>query len=164
MTDHAQACDDAVTIELPFPPSTNHYYRHVELPLGKGGACPACGKRRSRVATLISSEGREWLKAVSNELFLEGVRPISGPLSVEIILHPPNRRKIDVDNRQKPLLDALKRRPKDETQKAWLFADDDSQVEKLVTEKGPIVPGGGCIVTVRRLAVSQQEFGFMEED
>jgi crossover junction endodeoxyribonuclease RusA len=126
--------------------------------------CKLCGKKKSRIATLISSEGREWLKTASNELFMEGVKPMSGPLAVEIVLHPPNRRRIDVDNRQKPLLDALKRRPKDDNQRAWLFADDDSQVEKLSTEKSSIIPGGKCIVKVTKLPVDQKAFGFMQED
>lgn len=147
---------EAVVIPLPWPPSTNTYYRHVELPLGKF-RCPKCGHQKSRVATLLSAEGRLWLKTVSGILAQTGVRPISGPVEVTVVLCPPNRRAIDIDNRQKPLLDALKRRPKDTKQEAWLFAEDDSQVRRLVTEFGPIVPEGRCTVTVRQIEVDQYE-------
>jgi Holliday junction resolvase RusA-like endonuclease len=149
-----------VTIKLPWPVSTNAYLRHVELPVGKGLApCPRCHKRPSRIATLISEPGREWLKAVGRILFAEGIPHMAGPLSVEIRLFPPDRRSIDVDNRNKPILDALKPRPKDADQLAWLFAEDDSQVERLLTIRERwIIPGGDCIVTVTQLPVAQGTF------
>jgi Holliday junction resolvase RusA-like endonuclease len=143
-----------VTIKLPWPISTNAYLRHCELPVGK--RCPVCKKSPTRNATLISEEGREWLKAVSRALFALDIPHMGGPLSVEILLFPPNRRLIDGDNRVKPLFDALKPRPKDADQIAWLFAEDDSQVEfHSVRRMRKIVPGGACEVTVTQLPVEQ---------
>jgi Holliday junction resolvase RusA-like endonuclease len=146
-----------VTIKLPWPPSDNHYYRHVELPIGKGiPACPRCGKRKTRVCTLISEDGREYLKAVSRALFAEGIKPLRGPLAVEVDLHAPTRAIIDVANRQKGLMDALKPRPKDADQLAWLFADDDSQIDDVRFRRGSVSPGNGyCIVTVTQLPEAQ---------
>jgi Holliday junction resolvase RusA-like endonuclease len=146
-----------VTLQLPWPISTNAYLRHCEIPVGKGlTPCPRCHKRPSRVVTLISQEGREYLKAVGRVLFAAGIPHMAGPLSVEIRLFPPDRREIDPDNRIKPLLDALKPRPKDADQLAWLFAKDDSQVEFVSARREhKIVPGGACTVTVTQLPVDQ---------
>ncbi len=70
-----------------------------------------------------------------------------------IDLYPPDRRRIDVDNRNKPILDALKRRPKDRKQLpgAWVFADDDSQVKDLRTVLKQVQPGGKVVVTLTQL-------------
>lgn len=143
-----------VTFELPWPPSVNHFLRHVELPLGDA-KCPRCRKHlKSRVATLISSDGRAWLKSADRALHRLGFSLMHGPLAVEVILFPPDRRKIDVDNRLKAILDGLKRRKRETDQLAWLFADDDSQVEKLTVVKGSVVAGGKCLVTVSELPKS----------
>ncbi|MBI2930977.1 MAG: hypothetical protein HYY16_04950, partial [Planctomycetes bacterium] len=53
-----------IELELPFPPSVNHYYRHV-------------GPR-----TLISREGRRFREEVCALLAAAGVDPMSGPLQV----------------------------------------------------------------------------------
>ena len=152
----------SVTLELPWPPSVNHYLRHVELPLTKF-RCPACQRfGKVRVATLISSDGRDWLRAVDRLLVEKKLPLISGLLAVHITLHPPNRREIDVDNRGKPILDSLKRRPRDEKQLRWLFRDDDSQVKDLHTVFGPIVEGGLAVVKITQiegLPVQAEMFG-----
>ena len=103
------------------------------------------------MATLLSEKGREWYQTVDRILFAKKLPRISGPLSLELLLFPPDRRKIDVDNRNKPVLDSLKRRDKDAQQMAWLFADDDSQVKVLTTIMGPVTAGGKCIVTIKVL-------------
>ena len=110
-----------IELELPYPPSVNHYYRHV-------------GPR-----TLISREGRRFREQVQAELAALGIRPLSGPLSVRIEAYPPDNRRRDIDNVQKSLLDAL--------QHASAYRDD-SQVVKLITEKCRPVPGGRVIVRI----------------
>jgi len=114
-----------IELELPFPPSINHYYRRV-------------GPR-----ILISREGRRFREKVCATLAFIGVKPMNGPLHMEIELYPPDHRRRDIDNSQKALLDAL--------QHAGLYADD-SQIVKLNTEKRGVVPGGRTIV---RLEVSR---------
>ena len=108
-------------LELPFPPSVNHYYRRV-------------GNR-----TLISREGRKFREKVMAILAGLGVRPMTGPLNVRVEIFPPDRRRRDVDNVQKALFDAL------EHGGAYL---DDGQIQKLSIEKRDPVPGGRTIVRI----------------
>lgn len=81
------------TLLLPLPPSVNHYWRHVLI------------KGKPRV--LISAEGRKYKKLV------EKVAPIhkpeyheTGRLAIHGVFHMA-RLGTDLDNRVKPLLDAL---------------------------------------------------------
>ena len=111
-----------IELELPFPPSVNHYYRRV-------------GPR-----TLISREGRWFRQRVCAVLAAMGLRPLAGPLAVHVEIYPPDRRRRDIDNVQKSLFDAL--------QHGGLYRDD-SQVVRLVIEKRPCVPGGRTIVRIQ---------------
>ncbi|MCP4594523.1 MAG: RusA family crossover junction endodeoxyribonuclease [bacterium] len=113
-----------IELELPFPPSVNHYYRRV-------------GPR-----TLISREGRAFRRKVCAVLAADGVRPLTGQLRIEIELYPPDRRRRDIDNVQKALLDAL------EHGSAYR---DDSQIVKLEIEKGAPVRGGRTLVRIRKI-------------
>ena len=63
----------------------------------------------------------------------------SNRLSVSITLNAPDKRVRDIDNSIKSLLDAMCQ--------AQLF-DDDSQIDKLSVERGAIVKGGLCKVTI----------------
>ena len=113
-----------IELELPFPPSVNHYYRHV-------------GPR-----TLISREGRRFLEKVCALLAAAGVRPLTGLLRVEIEIYPPDYRRRDIDNLQKGLLDAL------EHGGAY---QDDSQIEKLTITRCECTRGGKAVVRVEPL-------------
>ena len=152
---------NAIELSLPFPPSTNHYYRTVELPVGVGQRpCPTCKRRRTRAVTMISEDGRKYAEQVARLVYAKGATPLVGPLVVEIELFPPDRRERDVDNYQKPLLDSLKHRqakPGKPRQVAWVF-EDDSQIVTLITHKRMVVPGNGrAFVTVRQVeAVAEQ--------
>ncbi len=108
------------TIELPYPPSVNRYYRHVGF------------------RTLISREGRAYRTAVCAILRRAGVQPMAGTLAVGLDLYPPDGRRRDCDNVLKALLDAL--------QHGGAYGDD-SQVKKLlVVMRDTVVPGGRAIV------------------
>ena len=112
-----------IEVELPFPPSVNHYYRHV-------------GPR-----TLISREGRRFRENVASVLAGLGVQPLAGPLDVEVGVFPPDRRRRDLDNCLKSLIDAI--------QHGGAY-EDDSQIVRLVIEKREVFPGGRVIVTIGR--------------
>src|SRR5262245_3875154 len=101
-------------VELPYPPSINHYWRRV-------------GPR-----TLISREGRRFRQRVMAILSAQRVEALAGPLAVEVEIHPPDHRRRDIDNLQKALLDAL--------QHGGAYQDD-SQVVRLVIVKREPVPG-----------------------
>lgn len=110
-------------LTLPWPPSVNGYWRSF------------------RGRQIISKRGREYVKKVDElmrELNLHGEK-IEGSLSVSIKLNPPTLRSYDVDNFNKGVFDALSKCG------FWL---DDSQVQRLVIEKGSKTKGGNTEVTV----------------
>jgi crossover junction endodeoxyribonuclease RusA len=110
-------------LELPYPPSVNHYFRMV-------------GRR-----VLISREGRAFRKRVCSTLAALGVRPMDGRLALEIEVYPPDNRRRDIDNVQKALLDAM--------QHGGAYRDD-SQIVRLVIEKRQPIEGGRTIVRIAR--------------
>lgn len=121
-----------VKIELPFPPSTNSYWRHVLI-----------GKR---AATLISAPGRAFRGAVVarcatqfGDLRLGGRPPLDGKLGLYVRLNAPTRARRDLDNYLKALNDAMTHGG------VW---NDDSQVAFLACAWGPVVRGGGATVYV----------------
>lgn len=124
-----------LTVELPYPPTINSYYRHVGF------------------RTLISREGRAYRRTVCAILRRVGVRPMEGRLAVGIDLYPPDRRRRDCDNAQKALLDAL--------QHAGVYGDD-SQVKRLLTiMHDEVVPGGKVTVAVMGLSdVKNEEYAY----
>ena len=132
----------SLTIELPWPPTTNTFLRHFVIET----------KGRAMARTCISKKGREFYAEVSSLIAYGNYPKLEGDLSVLIELYPPTKRKIDVDNRNKPVLDSIKCRPKDKNQilDSWIFADDDSQVKDLRTVMCDIVKGGKAIVTIKR--------------
>ena len=112
----------AQEFELPWPPSVNHYYRHV-------------GPR-----VLISRDGRRYREAVVAKLGSEGVKAFSCPVEIVIELYPPDGRRRDVDNSLKCLLDSLTH--------AGLYGDD-SQIRTLkVTKNEPMPPVGMAYIKV----------------
>jgi crossover junction endodeoxyribonuclease RusA len=119
-----------VDIELPFPPSVNHLWRRV-------------GPR-----TLLSRDGRAYHRRVRNLLVAHGIRPIEGRLAVTVDVHPPDRRRRDLDNLQKGLLDAM--------QHGGVFHDD-SQIDDLHIRRRECVAGGRvrvCVTPVPETAAS----------
>lgn len=117
-----------VILTLPWPPTVNTYYRHV-------------GPR-----VLISKDGRKYRENVKNSVFAH--RPLNlwdtltGRLSVEIVANPPDRRKRDLDNLLKGLLDSL--------QHAGIYQDD-SQIDKLSIKRSAVSPGGSIYVRLEEL-------------
>ena len=111
-------------LELPFPPSVNHLWRRV-------------GCR-----TLLSREGRAYRQRVQKLLAMPGRMPIEGRLAVTIEVHPPDRRRRDLDNLQKALLDSVGH--------AGVYRDD-SQIDDLHIRRRECVPGGRVRVRVEPL-------------
>ena len=114
---------DRLLIELPWPPSVNHYYRRV-------------GHR-----TLISREGRKYRAEICAILRDLRFRPFDGELAMTLDAYPPDKRRRDVNNILKSLLDAM--------QHAGAYHDD-SQIKKLNIEMlEPARPTGKVIVRLR---------------
>lgn len=113
-----------MVIQLPYPPSVNHYWRRV-------------GHR-----TLISREGRTFRRNVCALLGGSGRPPRNGRIALCMDAFPPDRRRRDLDNLQKPLLDALEH--------AGIY-EDDSQIDLLVTRRMMICPSGQIVVHIGTL-------------
>jgi len=123
----------AVVITLPYPPSVNHYWRRV-------------GPR-----TLVSREGRAFRKDVCALLgglpagrHGGGIRkpPSGGRIALCMDAFPPDRRRRDLDNIAKSVLDALEH--------AGVY-EDDSQIDLLLTRRREPVKGGRLEVRIDEL-------------
>lgn len=117
-------------ITLPWPPSTNTYWRHPT----KG---PLAGRH------LISEKGRAYRTSVQKVCLVERIKRQEGRLQVVITACPPDRRQRDLDNLLKGLLDALTHGG------AW---QDDSQIDDLRIVRGPIVAGGQVQIQIGEIA------------
>lgn len=79
-----------IEITLPWPPTVNTYWRNFN----------------GRV--IISAKGREYRKAAADQVFIQGAaKNLDHALKVEIKAYRPDRRRRDLDNILKALLDAL---------------------------------------------------------
>lgn len=112
--------NQTIRLELPYPPSVNSYWR-------------ANGHRR-----YISKEG----VAFTNEVLLivKTQKPKTfgdKQVAISVMIHPRSKRKFDLDNTLKAILDAL--------MKAGMY-DDDSQIEYIEIARGEAVDGGKAVV------------------
>jgi len=73
--------------------------------------------------------------------------PAQGRLAVTIEVYPPDRRRRDIDNLLKAVLDAC--------QHGGAFPDD-SHIIWLLIHRSRIVPGGRVVVTIRDLGNGRQ--------
>lgn len=103
----------AIRARLPYPPTINNYWT---LGNGRLYVSPGGHAYRRRVATI-----------------LDGVQTFSGNVQIAVFVYPPDRRKRDIDNILKCLLDSLT--------EAGLWHDD-SQVTRLLVERHGTLRGG----------------------
>lgn len=117
--------------KLPFPPSVNHYWRHVS----KG---PSAGR------VLISEKGRAYRTNCAAEVLKQRVPryALTGKLGVNIRAYMPDRRRRDLDNLLKGTLDALKH---------CGLIQDDGDIDDLQVTRGPVEKGGVLLVTIREV-------------
>jgi crossover junction endodeoxyribonuclease RusA len=108
---------DSATISrltLDYPPSNNNYYRNV------------------RGRTLISAKGRAYAAKVAADCRKAGVaHTVTGPVSISVVAHAPDRRRRDLCNLTKALHDALTKA------RVWT---DDSQIQHMDYRWGAIDP------------------------
>jgi len=116
-----------VEIILPFPPTINLYWRHIIV--------------RGSVRNLLSAKGRRYRSRCIAECQLQGIANagLHGPLSVWIDVYPPDRRKRDLDNMPKAILDSLTH--------AGVWGDD-SQVDDLRLVRGTVIKKGFVSVKI----------------
>jgi crossover junction endodeoxyribonuclease RusA len=111
-----------INITLPFPPSTNTYYRNVRV--------------GSKQFTKISERGRKY----KTECFWllkqqKACKRLSHSLRVTITLFPPDAKRRDLDNFNKALLDVMTH--------AGVYLDD-SQIDHLTIVRAQ-VQKPGCV-------------------
>lgn len=109
---------------LPWPPSVNNYWM-------------SSGNMR-----YISKRGRVFRQAVAEECATQGAQSLEGRLAVHVALFPPDKRKRDVDNVLKALLDACEH--------AGCY-ESDSQIDELHVVRQEIRTSGSCTILIYTL-------------
>jgi crossover junction endodeoxyribonuclease RusA len=110
---------------LPYPPTINTYYRVFN----------------NRI--ILSALGRQYKKLVKDEVLIQELQPFKdAKLKITMRLHPRDKRKVDIDNRIKAVLDAL--------QDAGLFTDD-FQVDELIIRRGVPIKDGKLYVLIEEI-------------
>jgi crossover junction endodeoxyribonuclease RusA len=91
---------------------------------------------------VIGARGRAYRKDATSAIHDQAVpiEQIGGPLKVELLAFPPDRRRRDLDNLQKALLDSIV---------AAGVIEDDSNIDDLRVVRGPVFPGGKVQVVIR---------------
>ncbi|MEM7227283.1 MAG: RusA family crossover junction endodeoxyribonuclease [Planctomycetota bacterium] len=111
-------------LSLPWPPSVNTYYRTIVV----GG----------RGRTLLSQRGREY-QAEADAAIGAVTTKLTQRLCVGLLLFAPDRRKRDLDNHSKAILDALEH--------AGVY-ENDEQIDRLIITRREIVKGGRADVVI----------------
>jgi crossover junction endodeoxyribonuclease RusA len=106
-----------MNLTLPYPPSVNTYWRAV------------------RGRNILSKKAREYrvYGAIAVHLGAGNRQPITARLAVTIHAYMPDRRRRDLDNILKPLLDVM--------QHAGVYADDEQIDDLRVVRCGVEKPG-----------------------
>jgi len=117
-------------ILLPYPPSVNRVWRNC----------------RGRM--VMSAEGAAYKLESAWRCRSAGMKLLSGPVEVHMVLHPKktkggaaSKTRIDLDNMSKVVLDAMN---------GVAYADD-KQIERIISELGEPVQNGGVSVSVNNL-------------
>lgn len=118
---------------LPFPPSMNTYWRNF------------------RGRTVMSKAGRQFREEVI-QYVIDNDIPKFGDrkLKLTLILRPRDKRKIDIDNRIKAVLDALEH--------AGVF-DNDFHVDHIEMIRGEPIKGGLLMVCIEEIENPHQPDG-----
>lgn len=113
-----------IEIQIPYPPSVNHLY----------------GQRGNR--RFIKKKGVEFFEKVKEIVSQKVFAQFLGDVSVTAHLYPPDRRKRDIDNTLKAILDSL--------QKAGVYKND-NQVKQLFVARINAVKGGRVDLIVEEM-------------
>ena len=122
-----------IDLHLPYPPTVNHYW--IRTHNGSGLAIGKPGRAfRGRVAWAVLEHPE--LKAGAKQWDI-----------IIISVYPPDRRRRDLDNILKALLDAL--------QHAGAL-EDDSQLDQILLVRKGVVAEGKVVVRLQRASEAEQ--------
>ena len=107
------------TLELPYPPSVNHIYNYTR-----------CG-------VFLKKEVKAYRFVVRGIVRSLRMHPVRWRLAVVIDLYPPDRRKRDLDNTLKSLLDSLTHAG---------VIEDDSCIDDLHVRRRERMPPNGKVI------------------
>ena len=119
-----------IALELPWPPSVNAIWRKV------GNRMLLSAKARQYYLTLAS------LLVVARAKKLVPRQSINCRVEVNMLFHPPDNRRRDIDNYTKAIFDGLTK---------GRFWDDDHLARKEAKEWGAPVKGGLVVMRVKML-------------
>ena len=116
--------DEMITLELPYPPTVNHYMKHTSR------------------GHYLTDEARLFHQEVAIKVATMGMKKYwAGRIEMTMVVFPPDNRKRDISNLIKIVEDSLTR--------AGLWVDD-FQVAKITVERSDTIPPhGGIMVTVK---------------
>lgn len=113
------------------------------------------GKKRKKpwVQVLVSADGRQYKNTVCREVTAQrAALGITTPVRMYVALCPPDRRRRDVDNYSKALLDGLVEAK---------VLEDDSLIRDLRIVWADTTPGGKAVVTIRKLPAPPEQGGLL---
>ena len=119
-------------IKMPFPPSVNHYWRHIAV--------------RGRPRVIISKPGRLYRESVVSMVYFKDRPALTGRLAISIELCPPDKRKRDIDNYLKALLDSLTHAG------VW---EDDEQIDRIEVNRVAPQKEGYAMVSIGHMEQQQ---------
>ena len=119
------------TLTLPYPISTNRYWRTF------------CGR------LVVSGEARAYKAAIAVIAAGQGVQPLNGDVALDLILHAKKTKRetgkrprvMDLSNSLKISEDAL----------IGIVFNDDAQTRWISMRYGEPVPGGALVITVSEI-------------
>lgn len=115
-----------IEIRLPFPPSSNNLFA-------------------GRVRRYATGTYRRWRAAAGWELVAQRIKPMAGPVSIEVELSPPDKRPRDCDNHLKAIVDLIVQQ--------GLLPDDNGKHVRGVSAHWAQQPGSpGATVRIRPAA------------